>query len=95
MGFKAPSVSLKIKGGMVAASDLIEDFSNRIDHYHADTRDFPAIKGPSHLSNSPFGLVRSLFAIWSIYGKTNAHCRATALEPPCGCQKLCGATSIS
>ena len=49
MGFQAPSASLKIKGGMQAASDLIEDFSNRIDHY-ADTRDFPAIKGPSYLS---------------------------------------------
>ncbi|WMW79445.1 deoxyribodipyrimidine photo-lyase [Undibacterium cyanobacteriorum] len=40
---------LKLKGGMSAASDLIEDFQNRIDRY-ADTRDFPSIKGPSYLS---------------------------------------------
>lgn len=40
---------LKVQTGMSGASHLLEDFFHRIDRYQ-DTRDFPAVKGPSYLS---------------------------------------------
>ncbi|TSE28740.1 cryptochrome/photolyase family protein [Tepidimonas charontis] len=40
---------LKIRTGSRGARALWEDFLTRIEHYH-QTRDFPAIKGPSYLS---------------------------------------------
>ena len=39
---------LKIPTGMHGATQLLNDFLDRIDHYH-QTRDFPAVKGPSYL----------------------------------------------
>ena len=44
MPHKAP-----IQGGEDAAHALLEDFFPRMDRYH-ETRDFPAVKGPSYLS---------------------------------------------
>ncbi|MDH4062528.1 MAG: DNA photolyase family protein, partial [Aquincola sp.] len=40
---------LKLPTGAAGARDLLADFLERIDDY-ADTRDFPAVKGPSYLS---------------------------------------------
>lgn len=40
---------LKIAPGMSGANQLFTDFTQRMDHYK-DTRDFPAVKGPSYLS---------------------------------------------
>jgi deoxyribodipyrimidine photo-lyase len=41
--------SLRLPTGMSGAQRLFRDFVERIDDY-ADTRDFPALKGPSYLS---------------------------------------------
>ena len=41
--------TLKLPSGPAGAQELLQDFLDRIDRYH-DTRDFPAIKGPSYLS---------------------------------------------
>ena len=41
--------TLKLPSGPAGATELLDDFLERIDQYH-DTRDFPAIKGPSYLS---------------------------------------------
>lgn len=38
-----------IPSGMSGANQLLEDFRDRISHYQ-DTRDYPAVKGPSYLS---------------------------------------------
>ncbi|CAN5897329.1 deoxyribodipyrimidine photo-lyase [soil metagenome] len=50
MGFDAlvPG-ALPLHGGMAAGAALFEDFLSRI-HRYDDTRNFPAIKGPSYLS---------------------------------------------
>ena len=50
LGFEATNLSqLKIPTGISGAQSLFEDFLERIDRYE-DTRDFPAVKGPSYLS---------------------------------------------
>jgi len=50
MGFEELNKDeLKLLGGMSAGSELLEDFLSRIDQY-GNTRDFPAVKGPSYLS---------------------------------------------
>ena len=41
--------ALKIPTGESGAQTLLQDFLTRIDHYE-DTRNFPAVKGPSYLS---------------------------------------------
>lgn len=50
MGFETtePQASM-LKGGTSAGQALLQDFLSRIDRYD-DTRNFPAIKGPSYLS---------------------------------------------
>ncbi len=40
---------LRLPSGPAGAQELLDDFLPRIDRY-ADTRDFPAVKGPSYLS---------------------------------------------
>ena len=40
---------LRLPSGPAGAHELLDDFLHRIDHYH-ETRDFPAVKGPSYLS---------------------------------------------
>jgi deoxyribodipyrimidine photo-lyase len=58
IGF-APSnlASLKLPCGSQGAAQLLHDFLTRIEHYH-ETRDFPALKGPSYLStHQRFGTV--------------------------------------
>ena len=47
LGF-APT-NLRLPTGMAGGAQLFEDFLTRIDRYH-ETRDFPALKGPSYLS---------------------------------------------
>jgi deoxyribodipyrimidine photo-lyase len=42
-------LALKIPTGESGAQNLLQDFLKRIDHYE-DTRNFPAVKGPSYLS---------------------------------------------
>lgn len=57
--------SLKIPVGMHGGGQLLDDFVERMDQYHA-TRDFPAIKGPSYLGvHLRFGTVsiRQLVAL--------------------------------
>ncbi|MHB1143692.1 MAG: cryptochrome/photolyase family protein [Thiobacillus sp.] len=50
MGFEPASLrELELPTGMSGGARLFEDFLQRIDHYQ-DTRDFPALKGPSTLS---------------------------------------------
>jgi deoxyribodipyrimidine photo-lyase len=40
--------ALRLPPGPAGAEELLDDFLGRIDHYH-QTRDFPAVKGPSYL----------------------------------------------
>ena len=50
MGFQRTNLSqMKLPTGMSGALALFEDFTNRIRLYQ-DTRNFPAVKGPSYLS---------------------------------------------
>ena len=50
LGFEATNLhELKLPSGPAGAAELLADFLERIDDYHA-TRDFPAVKGPSYLS---------------------------------------------
>ncbi|KPC53384.1 cryptochrome/photolyase family protein [Amantichitinum ursilacus] len=50
MGFAADALAgLRITPGIDGGEQLFEDFKNRINRYH-ETRDFPAVKGPSYLS---------------------------------------------
>jgi len=50
IGFEPTNLHvLKLPSGPAGAAELLEDFLERIDRYD-QTRDFPAIKGPSYLS---------------------------------------------
>jgi deoxyribodipyrimidine photo-lyase len=51
LGFQPTNLhTLRLPAGCVGAQELLSDFlDDRIDHYH-DTRNFPAVKGPSYLS---------------------------------------------
>ena len=50
MGFASTNLrELKLPTGMSGGAQLFEDFLQRIDRYQ-DTRDYPAVKGPSYLS---------------------------------------------
>lgn len=51
IGFEATNLhALKLPSGSVGGQELLDDFiGERIGRYH-DTRDFPAVKGPSYLS---------------------------------------------
>ena len=50
LGFTPSNLrELKVRTGSRGARAVFEDFVTRIDHYH-QTRDFPAVKGPSYLS---------------------------------------------
>ena len=50
IGFEQTNLgALKIPTGASGAHALFEDFFDRMDDYH-ETRDFPAVKGPSYLS---------------------------------------------
>jgi deoxyribodipyrimidine photo-lyase len=58
IGFQKSNLSeLKIPTGESGGHKLFADFFERIDHYH-ETRDFPAVKGPSYLgAHLRFGTV--------------------------------------
>ncbi len=50
LGFRAGGLAgLPVTPGEAGARALLDDFMARIDRYH-ETRDFPAVKGPSYLS---------------------------------------------
>ena len=50
LGFEPTNLhTLKLPSGPAGAAELLADFLPRIDRYH-ETRDFPAVKGPSYLS---------------------------------------------
>ncbi len=50
MGFRRPeSAASQITPGMEGAAALFDDFLERIERYH-ETRDYPAVNGPSYLS---------------------------------------------
>ena len=49
IGFESTNLlELPVQPGTAGASELFENFRHRIAHYH-QTRDFPAVKGPSYL----------------------------------------------
>ncbi len=57
MGFDKTDIDTFVRPGMSGASQLYEDFLDRMDQYQA-TRNFPSIKGPSYLStHSRFGTI--------------------------------------
>ena len=57
MGFESAGIESYLPTGMSGASQLFEEFTGRMDHYHA-TRDYPSVKGPSYLSvHSRFGTI--------------------------------------
>jgi deoxyribodipyrimidine photo-lyase len=50
IGFQPTNLkALGIVAGATGAATLLDDFLQRIEHYH-ETRNFPAVKGPSYLS---------------------------------------------
>jgi deoxyribodipyrimidine photo-lyase len=50
IGFQHTNLhQLRLPSGPAGGQELLADFVHRIDHYH-ETRDFPAVKGPSYLS---------------------------------------------
>lgn len=50
LGFEPTNLAqLRLPTGTHGARALLDDFLQRIDHYHS-TRDYPALKGPSYLS---------------------------------------------
>lgn len=50
LGFQRTNLhTLRLPSGPAGAHELLDDFLGRIDRYH-ETRDFPAVKGPSYLS---------------------------------------------
>jgi deoxyribodipyrimidine photo-lyase len=50
LGFETTNLhTLRLPSGPAGATELLDDFLGRIDRYH-ETRDFPAVKGPSYLS---------------------------------------------
>jgi len=50
IGFQPTNLhTLKLPSGPAGAHELLDDFIHRIDRYQ-ETRDFPAVKGPSYLS---------------------------------------------
>ena len=50
LGFEATNLhQLRLPSGTAGAEELLADFLDRIDQYH-ETRDYPAVKGPSYLS---------------------------------------------
>ncbi|MBK8530193.1 MAG: deoxyribodipyrimidine photo-lyase [Rubrivivax sp.] len=50
IGFEPSNLhQLRLPSGPAGAQELLDDFLERIDRY-ADSRDFPAVKGPSYLS---------------------------------------------
>jgi len=50
IGFQPTNLhALRLPSGPAGAAELLADFLERIDRYH-ETRDFPALKGPSYLS---------------------------------------------
>jgi len=58
LGFTPTNLAqLKLPTGISGAQQLLDDFLQRIDHYH-QTRDYPALKGPSYLgAHLRFGTV--------------------------------------
>ena len=75
-------VQLKILAGSSGARRLVEDFCQRMDQYH-ETRDFPALKGPSYLGvHLRFGTVslRRLVAVAQQHGRQGSPGAATWLS---------------
>jgi len=57
MGFESTWIESYLPTGMSGATELFEQFLERIDQYNS-TRDFPSVKGPSYLSvHSRFGTI--------------------------------------
>jgi deoxyribodipyrimidine photo-lyase len=92
LGFEPTDLApLSIPTGVSGAGKLLEDFLPRMDRYH-ETRDFPAIKGPSYLSvHLRFGTVsiRRLVKL-----AMQEHIRGSP-EPKPGWGSWCGGISIS
>jgi deoxyribodipyrimidine photo-lyase len=72
MGFEQTNLqALKIHGGTKAGLSLLHEFSDRISNYR-ETRDFPAIKGPSYLSvHFRFGTISIREAVQLAFSSKN------------------------
>ena len=75
IGFERTNLhQLRLPSGPAGAQELLVDFLERIDHYH-ETRDFPAVKGPSYLgTHLRFGTV----SIRQLARQARARCEAGA-----------------
>jgi deoxyribodipyrimidine photo-lyase len=73
IGFEATNLhQLRLPTGPAGAQELLADFLHRIDHYH-DTRNFPAVKGPSYLGpHLRFGTV----SVRQLVREAQARCEA-------------------
>lgn len=69
LGFEPTNLAqLPMPAGLRGGQDLLAEFAHRIDRYH-DSRDFPAVKGPSYLSvHLRFGTV----SIRALAGRAHA-----------------------
>jgi deoxyribodipyrimidine photo-lyase len=72
MGFESTNLAeLKIQGGTQSGEALLKDFAHRIDSYR-ETRDFPAVKGPSYLSvHFRFGTISIRQAVTAAFKAKN------------------------
>ncbi len=76
IGFQPTNLhSLKLPSGHVGGQEMFEDFLQRIDSYK-DTRDYPAVKGPSYLSTHlRFGTVSVRQLARQAHARSAAHSR--------------------
>lgn len=67
IGFTAPARPIPVPAGHTGAQTMLADFLSRLSNYH-DTRDFPALKGPSYLSvHLRFGTISVRALVRAVY----------------------------
>jgi deoxyribodipyrimidine photo-lyase len=81
IGFESTNLhQLRLPSGPAGAQELLSDFEPRLDDYH-QTRDFPAVKGPSYLSTHlRFGTVsiRQLARLAHAHSTNHPDAKSTA-----------------
>jgi deoxyribodipyrimidine photo-lyase len=79
IGFERTNLHpLGLQGGSTSGETLLRDFLSRIDHYD-ETRNFPAVKGPSYLSmHLRFGTVSIRALAREAHGRVHAGSRGAA-----------------
>jgi deoxyribodipyrimidine photo-lyase len=80
IGFDVTNLrTLRLPVGPAGARDLLRDFLERIDGYH-ETRDYPAVKGPSYLSTHlRFGTVSIRLLAREAHARSGAGSRGAAV----------------